>query len=134
MSSINKVILIGNAGRDAEIVMFDAIKKASFSLATSEYYNDKFRKKNEQTQWHNVVCWRNLADIAEQYVKKGSLLYVEGKINYRSWEDKQDNKRYVTEIIATEIKVLSKTFYNERPVEPVLNNDDIFNLLDELPL
>ena len=100
MAGVNKVILLGYLGKDPEIQHFDSgVKKAAFSLATTETYKNKEGNKVEQTEWHNIVLWRNLADVAEKYLKKGAQIYIEGKIRTRSWEDKENNKRYVTEVI-----------------------------------
>ena len=100
MSGINKVILIGRTGKDPEIKSTNSGKKvASFSLATSEKYKDQ-----EQTTWHNLVLWEKLAEISEKYIKKGSLIYVEGKISNRSWDDKDGVKRYTTEIIVNSLQ------------------------------
>lgn len=96
---INKVILLGNVGRDPEVRHLDNnATVARFSLATSESYKNKSGEKVTNTEWHNIVAWRNQADFAGKYIKKGTLLYVEGKIRTRSWDDKEGNKRYTTEI------------------------------------
>ena len=88
MSGINKVILVGHLGRDPEVKTIDnGAKVARFSLATTEFYRDKNGERKEITEWHNVTCWRNLAEIAEKYLTKGKQIYVEGKIRSRSWED-----------------------------------------------
>ena len=83
MIGVNKVILIGNLGKDPEIISFDQVKKASFSLATTETHKTKDGVKIEETEWHNVICWRGLAEVAEKFLKKGTHLYVEGKIKSR---------------------------------------------------
>ena len=83
MVGVNKVILIGNLGRDPEVVSFDSVKKATFSLATTEVHKAKDGSKVEETEWHNIVCWRGLAEIAERFLKKGMQIYVEGKIRSR---------------------------------------------------
>jgi single-strand DNA-binding protein len=106
--SFNKVILIGNVGKDPEIRRFENNIKASFSLATSETYTPKGGEKVTQTEWHNVVCWRRLAEITENYIKKGSQLLVEGKLRYRSYDDKDGNKRYVVEVEADNIQLLGR--------------------------
>ena len=106
MAGINKVILIGNLGRDPEVKTFEnGTKKANFTLATSESYKDKEGKIVEQTEWHNIVCWRNLADIAERYLTKGKQIYLEGKLRTRSWED-NGVKKYITEIEASTFTML----------------------------
>lgn len=106
---VNKVILIGRVGRDPEVRSFDAgVKKASFTLATSETFRNRDGQRSEQTEWHNIVLWRNAADIAERFVKKGSLIYLEGRIRYRSWDDASGNKRYTTDIECDVIRLLDK--------------------------
>ena len=99
MSGVNKVILIGNLGKDPEVRNLESgAKVANFSLATTENYKDRNGNKVERTEWHNIVLWRGLADIAERYLRKGSKVYIEGRIRSRSYDDKDGNKRYVTEI------------------------------------
>ena len=95
---VNKAILVGRLGKDPEAFTFDnGNKKASFSLATNRSYK-KDGQKVEETEWHNVTIWGKSADIAEKYLKKGSLIYLEGEIKTRSYDDKDGNKRYITEI------------------------------------
>jgi single-strand DNA-binding protein len=109
MAGINKVILVGNLGKDPEVRFFDNDKKkASFSLATSETYNNKEGEKITRTEWHNVVLWGRLAEIAEAYLRKGRQVYIEGKISSRSYEDKEGNKRYVTEINGQQMQLLGR--------------------------
>ena len=106
MSGVNKVILVGRLGKDPEVRTFEnGSKKVSFPLATSETYKDKEGRRVEQTEWHNIICWRNLADIAEQYLNKGKLIYLEGRLRTRSWED-NGLKKYITEIEATTFTML----------------------------
>lgn len=106
---VNKVILVGNVGRDPEIRHLDNnLIMARFSLATSESYKNKNGEKITNTEWHNIVVWRTLAEIAEKYVRKGSQLYVEGKLRTRSWDDKDGNKRYSTEIDCDNFQLLSR--------------------------
>ncbi len=106
MYGINKVILIGHLGRDPEVRTFESgAKKASFSLATSESYKDKDGQRVDNTEWHNIVCWRNLAEIAEKYLRKGKLIYVEGKLRTRSWED-GGVRKYITEVEASTFSML----------------------------
>ncbi|NVO18713.1 MAG: single-stranded DNA-binding protein [Bacteroidetes bacterium] len=95
---VNKVILIGNLGKDPEVQNFETGKKASFSLATTEIQRDREGNEIQHTEWHNVVMWRGLADIAETYLKKGSQVYVEGRLRSRSFDGKDGVKRFVTEI------------------------------------
>lgn len=108
---INKVILLGHVGRDPEVRYVGASgssdsKVAQFSLATTERYTDRNGQKQEQTEWHNIVCWRGLAQLAEKYIRKGTQLYIEGKIQSRSWEDDKGNRRYATDIVAQTIQML----------------------------
>ncbi len=109
-SSVNKVILIGNLGKDPEVRHLESgVGVANFSLATSETYKDrKTGERVSQTEWHNVVLWRGLADVAEKYLKKGDKIYIEGKLRTRSWQDQQGNNRYTTEIIADNMTMLGK--------------------------
>ena len=103
---INKVILIGNLGKDPEIQSFDTgVKKASFSLATTETYRNREGQDVDQTEWHNIVLWRGLADVAEKYLKKGSQIYIEGRIRYRTYE-KDGQKKYITDIEADTLNML----------------------------
>ena len=106
---INKVILVGNVGKDPEVKHLDkGVSVAHFSLATSETYRNKENQKITNTEWHNIVVWRGLAEVAEKYVKKGTPLYIEGKIRTRSWDDKDGNKRYTTEIVADTMQLLGQ--------------------------
>lgn len=105
--SVNKVILLGNLGKDPEVRNLEGgAKVVKFPLATSETYKDKSGNKVEQTEWHNIVVWRGLADIAEKYLRKGSSVFIEGKIRSRSWDDKDGNKRYITEIVADNLTLV----------------------------
>jgi len=106
--SVNKVILIGNVGQDPEVRHLDKdVTVANFSLATSESYTAKSGEKVTTTEWHNIVVWRGLAKVVEQYVNKGDKLYIEGRIRTRSWDDKDGNKRYTTEIYADNLEMLT---------------------------
>jgi len=103
----NKVQLIGNLGQDPEIKTLDSGSKlAKFSLATSESYTNKQGEKITDTQWHNIICWGKTADIVERYVAKGKQVGIEGKLTTRSWEDKEGNKRYTTEVVCNELLLL----------------------------
>lgn len=105
-------MLIGNAGRDPEVKYLDGpsgnAKVATFTLATTERYKDRNGNQQENTEWHNIVAWRGLADICERYVKKGTQLYIEGRIRTRSWDDQNGNKRYSTEIMADNMQLLGR--------------------------
>ena len=105
--SVNKVILVGNVGKDPEIRHLDTgVAVANFPLATSETYTAKNGEKVTTTEWHNIVLWRGLADVAEKYVTKGRQLYIEGRIRTRSYDDKDGNKRYITEIYGDTMQML----------------------------
>ena len=107
MAGVNKVILVGNLGKDPEVKYLDnGVAVANFSLATTENYKNKEGEKVSQTEWHNIVLWRGLAEVAEKYLKKGASVYVEGKIKTRKWEDKEGNTRYNTEILADNMTML----------------------------
>lgn len=107
--SVNKVILIGNLGKDPEIKYTSSgMAVAKFSLATNERYKDKDGQWQDRTEWHNIVAWQRLAEIVGEYVKKGSKLYLEGRIQTSSWDDKETGqKKYKTEIIANDLVLLS---------------------------
>ncbi len=107
MAGVNKVILIGNLGRDPEVRHLESgASVANFPIATTESYKDKNGNRQDQTEWHNIVLWRGLAEIAEKYLKKGSQVYIEGKLRSRSWEDKEGNTRYITEVVGDSMTML----------------------------
>jgi single-strand DNA-binding protein len=107
MAGINKVILVGNLGKDPEVKNLEnGAKVANFTLATSETYKNREGQKVTQTEWHNIVLWRGLAEIAEKYLHKGNQVYIEGKIKTRSWDDKDGVKRYTTEILGDNLTML----------------------------
>ncbi len=109
MGGVNKVILVGNLGKDPELKYLEGnIARANFSMATSEFHKDKNGNKIEQTEWHNIVLWRSMAESAEKILKKGTQIYLEGKIQTRQWIDKDGNKRSVTEIVGESFLVLQK--------------------------
>lgn len=106
--SVNKVILIGNLGKDPEVKYTPSgVPVAKLTLATNERYKDKSGEWQERTEWHNVVLWQRLAEIAGEYLKKGGKVYIEGRLQTRSWDDKQTNqKRYMTEVVASDLVLL----------------------------
>ncbi len=107
MAGINKVILVGNLGKDPEVRHLENnVSVATFPLATSESYKDKNGQRIEKTEWHNIVAWRGLAEVAEKYVKKGQMVYIEGKLRTRSYQDKEGQQRYTTEIVADTMTML----------------------------
>ena len=107
---INKVILVGNVGADPEVRTLESgVKTARVRLATSErFYNRDTQQTTEHTEWHTITLWRNLADVVDKYVRKGSQIYSEGRLRTREWTDQSGNKRYSTEIMADEMKLLGK--------------------------
>lgn len=120
MAGINKVILVGNLGKNAEIRSFENNTKISFSLATTEVYKGKDGQNTEQTEWHEVVFWRTgMTEFAERNLKKGTKVYIEGKIRTRSWDDKDGIKKYRTEIIGDKVEILipkkEETTINNEP-------------------
>lgn len=109
MKNLNKVMLIGHLGKDPEVKYLDGNNVvANFTIATTESYTGKDGNRVDQTEWHNVVAWRKLAEICEKFLKKGSFVYIEGSIRTRSWEDKDGNKKYTTEILAQDLVLLDK--------------------------
>jgi single-strand DNA-binding protein len=147
--TVNKVILIGNLGKDPEVRRLEnGAVVASFSIATSETYTDKKTgEKRDNTDWHNIVVWRGLAEVTEKFIKKGMKVYVEGKLKTRSWQDKENVTRYTTEVVADELNILTwldnqnnqseeqKPVYSNQgapipptQVEDLMNTDD-----DDLP-
>lgn len=109
MRGVNKVMLIGNLGKDPHIDYLEGnIGVAKFPLATTETYKDRNGKLVSQTEWHTVVLWRGLADLAAKYLHKGSLIYLEGRLRTRSWEDKEGNKKFATEIVGDNLIMLDK--------------------------
>ncbi|MEY5001846.1 MAG: hypothetical protein RLZZ211_1882 [Bacteroidota bacterium] len=115
--SVNKVILIGNLGKDPDVRRLDnGAVVASFPLATSEIYTDKQSgEKKETTDWHDIVLWRGLAEVADKYLRKGTKIYVEGKLKKRSWTDKEGLTRYATEVVGDDLTILSRPEHQERP-------------------
>jgi single-strand DNA-binding protein len=121
MSGINKVILVGHLGKDPDARTLDGgVSVVSFPLATSEIFN-KDGRKVEQTEWHNIVMWRGLADVAAKFLQKGKLVYIEGKLRTRSFEDKDGIKKYTTEVVAENFTLLGRKtdFENDNVLRPV---------------
>lgn len=109
MRGVNRVMLIGNLGKDPDIQFLEGnIAVAKFSLATTETYKDRSGKLISQTEWHTVVLWRGLAELAQKYLHRGSLVYIEGRLKTRSWEDKEGNKKFATEIVGDNLIMLDK--------------------------
>jgi len=115
-SSVNKVILVGRLGKNPDLSFLPSgVAVAKFSMATDEQWTDKDGNKQERTEWHNIVAWRKLAEICGKFLVKGKLIYIDGKIQTRSYDDKEGNKRYITEVVADNMVMLSK---NENSTEP----------------
>ncbi len=128
MRGINRVILVGNLGKDPELKKLqDGTAVAKMTLATTETYRLKDGGNQIQTDWHTIIAWRGLATIAGQYLHKGSLVYIEGKIRYRHYEDKEGQKKHVTEIVADQILILDKKPSNTAQSE--YNDDGNIDLL-----
>ena len=146
MAGINKVILVGNLGKDPEVRYLEGgIAVANFPIATSETYKDKNSgERKTSTEWHNIVLWRGLAEIAEKFLKKGAQIYVEGKLRTRQWQDKDGNNRYTTEVVGDNLQMLGKkddSISNNNVTPAVASNnspkaetdDNISPEIDDLP-
>lgn len=120
MRGVNRVMLIGNLGKDPDVQYLEGnIGVAKFSLATTETFKDRAGKLISQTEWHTVVLWRGLAELANKYLHKGSLVYIEGRLRTRSWEDKEGNKKFATEVVGDNLIMLDKrTEANHAPHPP----------------
>ena len=124
VSGVNKVILIGNLGKDPEVRYLDnGVAVANLSLATSENYKNKDGEKVTQTEWHDIVLWRGLAEVAEKYLKKGSSVYIEGKLRTNKWVDKDENTRYKTEVLADKLTMLGRSQNQEQSSESSSEDD-----------
>jgi single-strand DNA-binding protein len=109
MAGVNKVILVGNLGKDPEMRKLEGgVTRVNFSLATTEYYKDKEGRRVEQTEWHNIVLWRSLAENAERLLKKGTTVYLEGKLQTRKWQDKEGQQRSITEIVGETFQIIKR--------------------------
>ena len=130
MRGVNKVMLIGNLGKEPELVTLEGnIPVVKFPLATTESYKDRTGKLISQTEWHTIVCWRGLAELASKYLHKGSLVHIEGRLRTRYWEDKDNNKKFATEIVAENLIMLDKRSDHSQN----LDNMDGFNV-DSAPV
>jgi single-strand DNA-binding protein len=124
MAGVNKVILVGNLGKDPEVRRLDGgVVRVSFSLATTEYYKDKEGNRIEQTEWHNIVMWRAIAESAERILKKGYTIYLEGKLQTRKWQDKEGQQRSTTEIVAETFQLIRKSEGAAQASEPQPKDD-----------
>jgi len=119
MSGVNKVILLGNLGRDPEIRNLESgAKLASFSLATNRTFKGQDGKRVDETEWHNIVLWGNLAELAEKFLAKGRQVFIEGRIRTRQWEDKEGQKRYTTEIVGENMTFVGGRDQRDEPPPP----------------
>jgi single-strand DNA-binding protein len=136
--SVNKVTLIGNLGKDPELrYTSSGVAVATFSMATSESWKDPDGNAQERTQWHNIVAWRKLAEIVGEYLKKGSKIYLQGRLQYRNYDDKNGVKRYVTEIVMDELVMLDSRGGGGANAQPDSGNaplpDESGGKVDDLP-
>jgi single-strand DNA-binding protein len=120
MRGVNRVMLIGNLGKDPDVQYLEGnIGVAKFSLATTETFKDRTGKLISQTEWHTVVLWRGLAELTQKYLHKGSLVYIEGRLRTRSWEDKEGNKKFATEVVGDNLIMLDKKMdVNHSAIQP----------------
>lgn len=126
---LNKIFLIGNLGKDPEIkTLADGQKVCSFSIATSEKWTDKQGQKKEKTEWHRISTWGRLAEICAEYLKKGRQVFIEGKIQYRSWETDQGEKKYATDIVANTVQ-----FLGGNPIKETQGEESKTEALEDLP-
>lgn len=117
MRGVNRVMLIGNLGKDPDVQVLEGnIAVAKFPLATTETFKDRSGKLVSQTEWHTVVLWRGLAELAQKYLHKGSLVYIEGRLRTRSWDDKDGNRKFATEVVGDNLIMLDKR--NDGPAHP----------------
>lgn len=137
--AVNKVILVGNLGKDPELRYTPSgTAVCTFSLATTERFKNKQGEQQDRTEWHNIVVWAGLAEICGKYLTKGKQIYLEGRLQYRSYDDRDGNKRYITEVVANEMQMLgragdqpdsgrsssSSDDFSQAPPEPQFNPDD----------
>ena len=128
-NGVNKVILIGNLGKDPEVQNFEnGVKKAAFTLATTESYKSKDGEKNQHTEWHNIVLWRGLADVAERFLKKGNTIYLEGRIRRRDYEDKEGQKKFIYEILGDSMQMLGGPKREEGPGNAIPHEPNVENI------
>jgi len=134
MSGVNKVILIGNLGKDPELRNFEGGNMvANFSLATTEVFRDRNGNKVEQTEWHNIAMWGKLAEIAGKILRKGAKVYVEGRIKNRTWEDKEGNKKHITEIVAENFTLLGPRSNTDAHDDVTTHKQTEQDINDDLP-
>lgn len=133
MRGVNRVMLIGNLGKDPDIQFLEGnICVAKFSLATTETYKDRSGRLIAQTEWHTIVLWRGLAELSQKYLHKGSLVYIEGRLKTRSWEDKEGNKKFATEIVGDNLIMLDKRTDGAGGLE--FDANELLNKEENMPL
>lgn len=127
MAGVNKVILVGNLGKDPEMRKLEGgVSRVNFSLATTEYYKDKEGRRIEQTEWHNIVLWRSIAENADRLLKKGNTIYLEGKLQTRKWQDKDGQQKSITEIVGETFQLIKRNDPNNEPAgQTTGSNDDL---------
>jgi single-strand DNA-binding protein len=131
MRGVNRVMLIGNLGKDPDIQYLEGnIGVAKFSLATTETFKDRTGKLISQTEWHTVVLWRGLAELAQKYLHKGSLVYIEGRLRTRSWEDKEGHKKFATEVVGDNLIMLDKKMDGSHSANTLQDGMEGLNGLD----
>ncbi len=135
MRGVNRVMLIGNLGKDPDVQVLEGnIAVAKFPLATTETFKDRNGKLVSQTEWHTVVLWRGLAELAQKYLHKGSLVYIEGRLKTRSWEDKEGVKKFATEVVGDNLIMLDKRAEGLNKTEGHDDNIGGYNADDVPPL
>lgn len=138
---VNRVILIGNLGRDPEVRRLEnGAVVAKFSLATNESYKDKSGEWQDQTEWHDIILWRSLAERAEQSLKKGNTVYVEGKLTHRTWQDQEGNNRKTTEVVGNYFRLLDRkqssggsNYFPNPQDEPAMTGSGSAKVADDFP-
>ncbi len=134
MRGVNRVMLIGNLGKDPDIQFLEGnIGVAKFSLATTETYKDRSGKLISQTEWHTVVLWRGLAELAQKYLHRGSLVYIEGRLKTRSWEDKEGNKKFATEVVGDNLIMLDKRSDGTQPAHGLETPENLGHTEGDIP-
>ena len=134
MRGVNRVMLIGNLGKDPDVQLLEGnIAVAKFPLATTETFKDRGGKLVSQTEWHTVVLWRGLADLAQRYLHKGSLVYIEGRLRTRNWDDKDGHRKFVTEVVGDNLIMLDKRVDSGTNVQSESGHTDISGSQDVPP-
>ncbi len=134
MRGLNRVTLIGNLGKDPDVQYLEGnISMAKFPLATTETFKERSGKMGTQTEWHNIILWRGLADLAQKFLHKGSLIYLEGRLRTRSWEDREGHKKFVTEIMADNFIMLDRRTDSHSTTNTNVSQEDETNYTEDAP-